>query len=105
MEFEIHMYLAVGKAADGAAYPRDELHPMLIFLRQPTGSEHDLSVAESVALASGWTELDFTKAGTLPDDAQDQMEESFRACYRAAAEMGEAIMVYPAAVRPAKGKI
>ncbi len=101
MEFEIHLYMAVARAAHAPPYRSGDRHPVLVFLRHPIGSAHDLSAAESVALEAGWTEVDFTKAGTLPSDAQAEMEEPFASRYRSAMQNGAALLVYDTVVKPA----
>ena len=101
MGFEIHMYMAVAKAETATGYPVGECHPALVFLRQTESSEHDLSAAERVLLDAGWTEVDFTKAGTLPNDAQEQMTEPFGSRYRSAVELGYALLIYDTVVKPA----
>lgn len=104
MEFEIHMFLAIGKAAEASGFPSGELHPLLVFLRQGAGEEHDFDRAESAALAQGWTALDFTKAGTLPSDAGTTMDPAHLGCYQRAVEHGEGLWVYPSVVKPAPAK-
>lgn len=104
VEFEIHMYLAIGKAGEAQGADPGELRPLLIFLRQPLGQAHDFEAAAVVATARGWTDLDFTKAGTLPQDAPESMQPAHRTCYLEALDRGEALMVYPAAVQPARAK-
>ncbi|MGQ0529872.1 MAG: hypothetical protein ACT4PG_08695 [Panacagrimonas sp.] len=101
MGFEIHMYMAVAKANTASGYTSGECHPALVFLRQPEGSEHDLSAAERVLLEAGWDEVDFTKAGTLPKDAQQDMTEPFGSRYRSAVELGQALLIYDTVVKPA----
>lgn len=101
MEFEIHLYMAVAKAETATGYAVGECHPALVFLRQPEASEHDLPAAERVLLDAGWTEIDFTKAGTLPHEAQEQMTEPFGSRYRSAVELGQALLIYDSVVKPA----
>lgn len=101
MSTEIHMFLAVAQAAAPGRYPLGERHPMLIFVRQAPGSEHDFAAAEAAALKAGWADVDFTKAGTLPPEAA-AADEPFRSCYAAALADGDAIMVYADAVTRVK---
>lgn len=98
MSFEIHMYSAVAKAATGQRYP------MLVFLRQVAHSEHDLAAAAAAAQNIGWTDVDVTKAGTLPPDASEQMDAPIRAAYAAAVERGVGLMVFETAVQAAPGQ-
>lgn len=101
---QVHMYMAVARATERTAYPAGELHPVLVLRRQPRGAEHDLSAAHEVALRAGWEDVDFTKAGVLPADAEREMEDTFRARYREALERGESLLAYDAVVRPAPRK-
>lgn len=101
MSFEIHMYMAVARAETTEKYPAGERHPVLVFLRQREHAEHDFSAAESVASEAGWAEVDFTKAGILPAEAEETMEEVFRSHYRAALNVGKSLLVYETVVRPA----
>lgn len=57
-----------------------------------------------MALRAGWEDVDFTKAGVLPADAEREMEDTFRARYREALERGESLLAYDAVVRPAPRK-
>jgi hypothetical protein len=100
MTDEVHLFMAVARAASTGRYPAGEHHPMLVFVRQRAGDDHDWAAAELVALRGGWTEIDFTKAGILPPEAADQPEEPFRSCYAEAVAQGSSIMVYETVVQP-----
>lgn len=104
MSFEIHMYSAVARAFEVERVAQGQHHPMLIFLRQPAHAEHDLGGAAAVAEKAGWTEVDITKAGTLPPDAGEQMEGPIRLAYAAAVEAGEGLMVFETPVKAAPRK-
>lgn len=101
---EIHMFSAVAQAADDGAYAAGERHPMLIFVRQPADCEHDLAAAAAAASREGWIEIDITRAGTLPPDAGESMEEPVLGAYRRAIEDGAGLTVFDAVVRPAPRK-
>ncbi len=102
MSFEIHMYSAVARAFEVERVAQGQHHPMLIFLRQSANEEHDLGRAAAVAERLGWTEVDITRAGTLPPEAGAQMEGPVRLAYSAAVEHGEGLMMYETPV--AEGK-
>lgn len=104
MSFEIHMYSAVARAVTAESFKSGLHHPMLIFLRQAANAQHDLAAAAAIAASAGWTEVDITKAGTLPPDAGAQMEGAIREAYAAAVECGEGLMVFDAAVKAAPRK-
>lgn len=101
---EIHMFSAVAEATADAPYAAGECHPMLIFVRQVAGSEHDLAAAAAAAAQQGWIEIDITRAGTLPPDAGESMEEPLLGAYRDAVENGRGLTVFEATVRPAPRK-
>lgn len=100
MSFEIHMYMAVALATEACGALCGERHPMLVFLRQ-TAAEHDLTGAEAVVLEAGWSEVDITRAGTLPVDAPEQMDALFRSHYETALRDGWSLLVYDTVVQPA----
>ncbi|MGQ0700692.1 MAG: hypothetical protein ACT4PZ_20930 [Panacagrimonas sp.] len=104
MSFEIHMYSAVARLETAEPYAVGQRHPMLMFVRQPEDSEHDLAAAAAIATKAGWVEVDITKAGTLPPDAGASMDGPIRAAYVSAVERGEGLMVFETAVRPAPRK-
>lgn len=101
MSSEIHLYMAVARSATAEPYPAGERHPVLVFLRQAEHSEHDFPAAETVAVKAGWSDVDFTKAGILPAEAEATMDERFRSHYRAALNDGDSLLVYDTVVRPA----
>ena len=102
--YEIHMFAAVARMAADGRYPAGEQHPLLVFVRQAPGTDHDFDTAEDIANRNGWTDVDFTKAGTLPDDAGENHVEPFHGCYMDAVDKGEAILVYDTPVKPAPPK-
>lgn len=104
MSFEIHMYSAVALATAATVQRAGQHHPLLIFLRQSPNSEHDLARAAGAASAQGWDEVDITRAGTLPADAGEAMEEPVRGAYVRAIEIGEGVLAFPAVVKPAPRK-
>lgn len=104
MSFEIHMYSAVARAFEVERVAQGQHHPMLIFLRHAEHEDHDLGRAAAVAEKLGWTEVDITKAGTLPTEAGAQMEGPIRLAYTAAVEHGEGLMVYQTPVKVAPRK-
>ena len=104
MSYEIHMFSAVAQAATVADVPAGEYHPMLIFLRQTPDRSHDLAAAAEVARGLGWVDVDITRAGTLPGDAGESMDEPVLIAYRSAVENGAGLRVFPAVVKPAPRK-
>ena len=101
---EIHMFSAVAEAGAGCGFPHGERHPMLIFVRQPPDSAHDLAAAAAAAGAAGWREVDITRAGTLPPDAADAMDPIVKAAYVRAVEGGAGLTVFEAVVKAAPRK-
>jgi hypothetical protein len=101
---EIHMFSAVAEAGAGCGFAHGERHPMLIFVRQPPGSAHDLAAAAAAANAAGWREVDITRAGTLPPDASDAMDPTVQAAYARAVDVGAGLTVFEAVVEAAPRK-
>ena len=65
--YEIHAFTATAYAtaeSSGAYRPADR-HPMLAFLRQSAGMDHDWVLAESWINKAGWAKVKFERAGTL----------------------------------------
>jgi hypothetical protein len=104
MNHEIHMFSAVAVATATSGFPEGEHHPMLIFVRQPPDTGHDLAAAASVATQAGWIEVDITRAGTLPPDAPESMGEAVCGAYSSAVETGAGMTVFAAVVRAAPRK-
>ena len=104
MSHEIHMFSAVAQAASVQGIAPGECRPMLIFLRQQVGDVHDLAAAAAAARVEGWMEVDITRAGTLPPDASEAMDEAVLSAYRRAVESGVGLRVFDAVVRPAPRK-
>ncbi len=104
MSHEIHMFSAVAESASVEDVPAGEHHPMLIFLRQSPGREHDLAAAAAAAQSQGWVEVDITRAGTLPQDAGDAMDAPVLEAYRRAVDTGAGLKVFAAVVKPAPRK-
>lgn len=104
MSHEIHMFSAVAESATVRDVPAGEHRPMLIFLRQPPGTHHDMASAAAAAQSLGWVEVDITRAGTLPPDAGESMDDAVLAAYRLAVETGVGLNIFAAAVKPAPRK-
>lgn len=98
------MFSAVAEAANVTSIGAGERRPMLIFLRQPAGSAHDLAAAAAAARAAGWVEVDITRAGTLPPGASESMDEAVLAAYRSSVESGTGLRIFDAVVKPASRK-
>lgn len=102
---EIHMFSAVARATQAVAgRTPGQHHPLLIFVRQAADTEHDLAAAAAVAESQGWDGVDITRAGTLPPDAEAQMQEPLLGVYRAALQDGRGLIAFEAVVRPAPRK-
>lgn len=103
--FEVHMFSAVARAsARTPGRTPGHHHPLLIFVRQPAGSDHDLAAAAATAAAQGWDEVDITRAGTLPPDVETQIQEPVRSVYLATLAQGRAMVAFDAVVQPAPRK-
>ncbi|HEX4873058.1 MAG TPA: hypothetical protein VFV27_12165 [Nevskiaceae bacterium] len=105
--FDMHLFSAVARSADPARshQPQGQRHPLLLFLRQPPGQDHDFDRAAALVAAAGWDEVDFTRAAVLPADAAEQPVEPYHGCYLDAVRLGHGLLVYatPVQVAPRKG--
>ena len=64
--FEVHVF--TGSAASSAAstgYPPGERHALMIFLRQPGGSDHDWQGAEALVGAESWSDVSLERGGIV----------------------------------------
>jgi hypothetical protein len=65
--YEIHAFTATAYATSECSgpYRLGDRHPMLAFLRQSPGMDHDWTAAESWINRAGWTNVKFERAATL----------------------------------------
>lgn len=94
MNQEVHIYLAVGKAAAGGTYPTGQSHALHVYLREPVDAPFDGRAAEAVALGKGWVLTEIRKASRITPESIQAAEDTVRACYEAALKDGSAILVY-----------
>jgi hypothetical protein len=65
--YEVHVFTGTATATGecyGPFHPGDR-HPLLAFLRQGKGTDHDWAGAESWISKAGWREVIFERAGML----------------------------------------
>jgi hypothetical protein len=93
--YEIGLFLGIAEVSEGnqLGYPIGERHALVVFSRQPEGSEPDWNLAKSHMQRCGWSDVEFEKASTLDPSALD-LEPSARSSYDAAMINGSAIIVY-----------
>lgn len=93
---EVHIFMAVAKASAGneLGYASGQKHALLIFVRQPYGSDHDWTRAEEIATNSGWSDVDISKAGSIESENVNGKDEIISASYEEALEAGSSIIAY-----------
>ena len=84
---------AVASAQNASGCPAGEQHAIIVFLRQPRGSEADFEGASTVARDNGWKDVDLERAGTLEGEPLSSDPDEIE-CYQSALEYGHAIMVF-----------
>jgi hypothetical protein len=94
--YEIHLFL--GTAAAGGAtnsrFPAGERHALLVFFRQPIGSDHYWNLAESCLEDAGWAQVALQKASKVVDRSVLEIEPIARSAYEDAMIRGSAIVIY-----------
>ena len=93
--YEIHLFLGIAAAEETSksAFPAGERHALLVFLRQPIGSDHYWSLAESCLEDAGWAQVALQKASTV-DRSVLEIEPTAQSAYEDAMARGSAIVVY-----------
>ena len=82
---------ATSRSQDVTGYPVGEKHALIVFLKQPEGSDHDWAAAEAIVAAAYWSNITLRRAGTLNGDSpRGDLTES----YQAALSSGSAIVIY-----------
>lgn len=89
---EIHVFTGSAVSLSSATgYSAGERHALMVFLRQPVGSDHDWASAETLVAAESWGEVLLERGGTVgPDSAIGDFSEM----YQAALSNGGSIVVY-----------
>ncbi len=91
---EIHMFTAqatvVLPTGDLAARAR---HALLVYIRQPIGTEYDLENARKTVEVAGWENVTIGKSGKLAANPNTD-NETLLSAHREAAENGSCIVVY-----------
>jgi hypothetical protein len=92
---EIHVFRAeatVGPGAMGRIPGRQ--HSLMLFLRQPHGTDHDWSRAETILREEGWLSPSLSRAGTLPMAPKEGIDQILAAAHTSAAEKGHSVVIY-----------
>jgi hypothetical protein len=65
--YEVHVFSATASATPDCIgpYRPGDRHPLLAFLRQASGTDHDWTEAERWVNEAGWRKVKFERAGTL----------------------------------------
>ena len=93
---EMFIFSANGRAGkdNSFGYSAGEKHALLLILRQPSDSEPDWLAAEVAASASGWYDLEFKKASTIPAGNLAGQPSEVVACYQHAVDHGSSLIAF-----------
>jgi hypothetical protein len=94
--YEIHLFnaSAVATSVCAGAYRPGDRHAVLAFLRQPVDADHDWDAAEGNLNSAGWTQVKFSRAGTLVAENLTGNADYLLGAYEEAAENGFGFVVY-----------
>jgi hypothetical protein len=90
---EVHVFAgsAASLSEETTGYPAGERHALLVFLRQPAGSDHDWAAAEALVAAESWADVSLDRGGTIgPSSTLGGMT----GMYDAAMANGGSIIIY-----------
>ena len=93
--YEIHLFLGIAAAREASkcGFSVGKRHAVLVFFRQPIGSDHYWNLAESCLEDAGWTQVALQKASTV-DRSTLETEPTARSAYEDAMARGSAILIY-----------
>ena len=94
MQNEIHMFTAQATASPGNdRFTAKARHALLVFIRQPVGSEYDNDNAIKVVEETGWEDVVIDKAAKLAAKPMTS-DPTLKIAHHEAAEKGSSIVVY-----------
>jgi hypothetical protein len=93
--YEVNLFMGTGAALDANqdAYPAGERHALLIFSRQPQGTEPDWAAAEAIVTSKGWCDVQLQE-GSLVNPHMLDSDPDARPCYEQALVHGWALIVF-----------
>jgi hypothetical protein len=93
--YEIHLFLGTASAGkeNKFAYAPGERHAVLVFSRQPIGTEHDWQFAASHLEGAGWTHIELQRAKNM-DAPNLNTDPTFSTAYEKALAQGGTVIVY-----------
>ncbi|HWA38542.1 MAG TPA: hypothetical protein VG873_11805 [Burkholderiales bacterium] len=99
--FDMYVFLATGeaKAKNDFGCREGDLHSLLVFSRQPGGSAPDEKLARKGAAYAGWRHVKFERARRLEAAPGEQ---TLRAAYDDALELGCSVVADRRALTPAR---
>lgn len=94
--YEVHAFVAYGEAQEGndRNYPVGERHPIVVFCRQPTYSDHDYERVEKVARRNGWGDLEVAHAGVIVPERLNGTLSDLQDCFVEALEKGGTVLSF-----------
>jgi hypothetical protein len=94
MAHDVHLYLAVGKAASIGRYPLGEVHAVQVFVRVEAGAAFNGSLAEAVAASGGWTLTEIRNATLVNAESIKNADDAMQGAFASATRDGMAVLVY-----------
>jgi hypothetical protein len=99
---EIHLFLGEGTigAGNSLGFEPGGRHRVMLFVRQPAGSDHDFALATKRAEESGLLEVKFEQGGTFQPESIATLSPHLVAAYQRALSAGTGIIVYAQSADP-----
>jgi hypothetical protein len=93
---EVHLFhaSAVATSVCTGAYRPGDRHAVLAFLRQAAATDHDWDQAEGNLNSAGWTQVQFSDAGTLVAETLAGSSDYLLGAYEEAAANGFGFVVF-----------
>jgi hypothetical protein len=97
--YDVNLFFGTAAAMAGNqhSYPVGERHALLVFSRQPKGTEPDWLAAESIVTSKGWLDVQLQQASTVDPSTLD-VEPDARPSYEQALTDGWALIVFSESV-------
>jgi hypothetical protein len=97
---EIHAFQGEATVDHGntLGYEPGSRHAVIVFSRQPAGSEHDFALAARRARENGLLDVRLDSAGRLRPEALGSKPREFGHAYESALEQGYGVIVYSGAI-------
>jgi hypothetical protein len=97
---EVHLFRGEATVGHGNSlgYKPGGRHPVIVFSRQPVGSDHDFALATQRAEGGGLLDVTLHRGGTLRVESINSKSVQFGVAYERALSHGFGVIVYSEAV-------